>query len=96
MNANQLMTGAAVGLAAFALYQFTKKPGQMLASQPGQQQRDAGLQSWMNSLWTPDYFGQAATGYNALTMSTIGAIAPIVPAGLTSYTQLTDYLNGKP
>lgn len=46
MNANQLTTYGALGFAAYALYQFLKKPGQPLANQPGQQQRDADLLVW--------------------------------------------------
>lgn len=93
MNTNQLMTGAAVGLAAFALYQFTKRPGgAILATQPAQQQRDAGLQSWFGSLMEPGYFSQGATAYNALTMSTLGAIAP-TSAALPSFASYAQFLN---
>lgn len=43
MTTNQLMTYGAVGFAAFAIYYITRTPGKTLASQPGQQQRDATL-----------------------------------------------------
>lgn len=46
MTANKLMTYGAIAFAAFALYQFNRRPGQAIANQPGQQQRDAGLAAW--------------------------------------------------
>lgn len=47
MTSNQLMTAGAIAFAAFAVWQISKKPpGQAIANQPGQQQRDAGLATW--------------------------------------------------
>lgn len=77
MNTNKLMTGAAVAFAAFALYQFTKKPqGTLLASQPAQQQRDAGLQAWMNTLVAPDWPTRATFDYAALSVDSSGSLSP--------------------
>ncbi|HWI12107.1 MAG TPA: hypothetical protein VNU48_12315 [Burkholderiaceae bacterium] len=60
MNSNNLMTVGAVGFAGFALWWITRKPGGAVTTQPAQQQRDIGLNSW-NDLLT----GQAALGTSA-------------------------------
>jgi hypothetical protein len=52
MNTNQLMTAGAIAFAAFALWQFTRKPGQAVANQPGQQARDVGLATWQEQYAT--------------------------------------------
>ncbi len=56
MTSNQLFTWGAVAFAAFALVQFTRAQaaGQVVANQPGQQQRDAGLAAW-NGLLQEQY-----------------------------------------
>ena len=46
LNGGNLLTIGAVIFAGFALYEFTKKPGGVVSSQPGQAQRDAGLAQW--------------------------------------------------
>jgi hypothetical protein len=54
LTTNQLMTAGALAFAAFAVWQFTRKPGQAIANQPGQQQRDAGLMAW-NTLYAQQW-----------------------------------------
>lgn len=47
MTQNQALTYGAVAFAAFTLfYVFKKTPSKAVATQPGQQQRDAGLMDW--------------------------------------------------
>jgi hypothetical protein len=46
LTPQHLLTVGAVIFAGFALYEFTKKPGGAVSSQPGQAQRDAGLSQW--------------------------------------------------
>lgn len=64
MTGNQLMTVAAVGFAGFALYYITRTPGKTLAAQPGQQQRDAGLQQWIDSALPVDWYKLGAFDYS--------------------------------
>jgi hypothetical protein len=47
MTSAKLMTAGAVAFAGFALWYVFRTPGQTIASQPAQQQRDAGLASWL-------------------------------------------------
>ncbi|WP_431257215.1 hypothetical protein ACQ86G_21520 [Roseateles chitinivorans] len=65
MNTNQLMTIGAVGFAGFALYYITRTPGKTLASQPGQQQRDAGLQQWIDQQLPTDWYKSGVFDYSA-------------------------------
>lgn len=46
LKPQHLLTVGAVIFAGFALYEFTKKPGGAVSSQPGQQERDTGLSQW--------------------------------------------------
>lgn len=46
ISTNKLMTWGAIGFAGFALYWITRKPGGQVHAQPGQAQRDAGLQAF--------------------------------------------------
>lgn len=46
LKGGHLLTLGAVIFAGFALYEFTKKPGGVVSTQPGQQQRDTGLTQW--------------------------------------------------
>jgi len=48
LSPSHLATIGAVLFAGYALYEFTKKPGGVLSTQPGQQQRDAGLQTFLD------------------------------------------------
>jgi hypothetical protein len=50
MTTNQLMTAGAIGFAAFAVWWISRTPGQQVAAQPAQQQRDAGLAAWVATL----------------------------------------------
>lgn len=53
MTQNQLMTAAAVGMAALALVYISRStgsPAPAVASQPAQQQRDYGLATWLGTL----------------------------------------------
>jgi hypothetical protein len=51
MTQNQLLTGGAIGFAAFALWYILRQPGGgAIASQPGQQQRDLALIGWFQNL----------------------------------------------
>jgi hypothetical protein len=48
MTQNQALTYGAVAFAAFTLfYVFKKTPAKAIATQPGQQQRDADLSAWL-------------------------------------------------
>ena len=47
---DKLATYAAFGFAAFALWWITRTPSGSASTQPAQQQRDAGLQAWYDSL----------------------------------------------
>ena len=71
MNTNELTTAAAIGFAGFAVWYITRKPGNQLATQPGQAARDTGLQAW-NDLITGQYatFG-AAPRFNGKTLDDI-------------------------
>lgn len=46
----KLITVGALGLAGVALLFLTRKPGGQVHAQPGQAQRDAGLQTWSDQL----------------------------------------------
>lgn len=41
---DMVLTGAALGFAGFAVWWISRRPGGAVSPQPGQQQRDAGLQ----------------------------------------------------
>lgn len=48
MTTNKLMTWGAIAFAGFAIYWITRKPGGQVHAQPGQAQRDAGLQAFQD------------------------------------------------
>lgn len=51
MNSNQLVNAAAIAFAAFAAWMLLRGPASaasVLATQPGQRQRDSGAQAWMD------------------------------------------------
>lgn len=64
MTSNQLMTIGAVGFAGFALFYITRTPGKTLANQPAQQQRDSGLQQWIDTQLPTDWYKLGAFDYS--------------------------------
>jgi hypothetical protein len=50
MTTNKLMTAGAIGFAVFAVWFISRTPGQAIAAQPGQQQRDIGLAAWVDTV----------------------------------------------
>ncbi|HEV6968849.1 hypothetical protein [Roseateles sp.] len=76
LDTNHLMGVAAVLFAGFALWQFTKKPGGQVASQPGQRQQNAALQVWNDMLganWASTAYSSQAYSQVPLSSLTFGS-----------------------
>lgn len=71
MTTNQLTTVAAIAFAGFALWYITRKPGAAVAAQPGQQQRDLGLQAWYGLRSDQNYFSTDAFNYSGAQLPNV-------------------------
>lgn len=86
MNQNQLLTLGAVAFAGFAVYYLFRQPGAApIATSSGQQQRDSGLQSWIDQ--TSGQFGVLGRIDYSLNPDSFGDMLGATPARTSN----TDY-----